>query len=73
MRALKIVFIVFCTLVVLIGGLLTAAVFLINPNDYKDEIAAAVKKQTGRELAIQGDISLSVFPWLHNFIGVGPE
>lgn len=64
MRALKIAVIVLCTLVVLIGGLLTAAVFLINPNDYKDEIAAAVKKQTGRELAIQGDIDLSVFPWL---------
>ncbi|MDD4650331.1 MAG: AsmA family protein, partial [Desulfoplanes sp.] len=64
MRALKIAVIVLCTLVVLIAGLLTAAVFLINPNDYKDEIAAAVKKQTGRELTIQGDIALSVFPWL---------
>ncbi len=37
---------------------------IIDPNDYKEEIAALVKKQTGRELTISGDIELSVFPWL---------
>ncbi len=37
---------------------------VIDPNDYKDEITAQVKKQTGRELLIGGDIDLSVFPWL---------
>ena len=64
MRALKIVLIVFFALIVLVGGLMTATVFLINPNDYKSEIAEAVKKETGRELVMQGDISLSLFPWL---------
>jgi AsmA protein len=38
--------------------------FIIDPNDYKDEIISRVKHETGRELAIPGDISLSVFPWL---------
>jgi AsmA protein len=41
----------------------------IDPNDYKAEIAAAVEKQTGRTLTIEGDISLSVFPWLGLDIG----
>lgn len=38
--------------------------FIIDPNEYKDQIIARVKQETGRELAIPGDISLSVFPWL---------
>ena len=39
-------------------------VMLFNPNDYKNEITALVKEQTGRELTILGDISLSLFPWI---------
>lgn len=49
-------------LVVLIGAVAIAAT-LFDPNDYRDRITAAVKKETGRELAL-GDIKLSVFPWL---------
>jgi len=37
---------------------------LVNPNDYKGRIAAAVKESTGRELILKGDIKLSVFPWV---------
>ena len=37
---------------------------IFNPNDYKDEISKLAKEQTGRELSIQGDISLSLFPWI---------
>ena len=37
---------------------------IFNPNDYKDEISKLAKEQTGRELLIQGDISLSLFPWI---------
>lgn len=36
---------------------------LFDPNDYRDKIAAAVKKETGREFAV-GKIELAVFPWL---------
>jgi len=35
---------------------------VIDPNNYKDEISAAVSKQTGRELTIGGEIKWSVFP-----------
>ncbi|MEW8091828.1 MAG: AsmA family protein, partial [Candidatus Thiodiazotropha endolucinida] len=48
--------------------LIIAAVILIpmfvDPNDHKDRIVAEVKKATGRDLAIGGDIGLSVFPRL---------
>lgn len=48
--------------------LIIAAIFVVfsvaDPNDYKEEIAGAVHKATGRDLSIQGNIDLSVFPWL---------
>jgi len=36
----------------------------VDLNDYKPEISAAVKEKTGRTLSIEGDIDLSLFPWL---------
>jgi AsmA protein len=57
----------------LLVGLIVVAVIvlplIIDPNDYKDEIASAVIEKTGRTLEIEGDISLSVFPWLGLDIG----
>lgn len=41
-----------------------AAMLFIDPNDYRDTIAGQVKEQTGRDLTIEGDIKLSLFPWL---------
>ena len=45
--------------------LIIAAVILIpmfvDPNDHKERIVAEVKKATGRDLSIEGDIGLSVF------------
>ena len=43
--------------------------FIIDTNDFKNQIAAAVQENTGRTLSIDGDISLSVFPWLGLEIG----
>lgn len=37
---------------------------LINPNDYKAKITAAVQKKTGLQLHINGKIALSFAPWL---------
>ncbi len=37
---------------------------VIDPNDYKGDIAKAVREQTGRELTISEPLKLSVFPWL---------
>ena len=58
-------------LTIALGGLLlllvlvTAYLFLVfDPNDYRDRVGEQVRAQTGRELIIEGDIGLSVFPWL---------
>ena len=50
-------------ILLIVVGLL-AVWALVNPNDYKGRIAAAVKGSTGRELILKGDIKLSVFPWV---------
>src|SRR5512146_627054 len=68
-KALKITGIVIGVLVLLVIVLAAALPFLINPNHFKDDLARAVQKKTGRELSIQGDIKLSVFPWLGVEIG----
>ncbi len=46
-----------------------AILLLVDPNDYRDEITAAVQDATGRELSIEGDLRLSVFPWLGLSLG----
>jgi AsmA protein len=48
------------------------AIFLVlffDPNDYRDDLAEAVKERTGRDLMIEGDVSLAFFPWLAIDIG----
>ena len=42
---------------------------LFDANDFRDDFAAQVKKATGRELTIAGDIEVSLFPWLAIDIG----
>ena len=41
-----------------------AVMVLIDPNDYREQIANTVKQDTGRELHIEGELNLSFFPWL---------
>ncbi|MEM8814560.1 MAG: AsmA family protein [Pseudomonadota bacterium] len=47
---------------VLVAGL--AFYLFFDPNDFKSDIETAVRDATGREFAIEGDISASLFPWL---------
>jgi AsmA protein len=63
-RTLKILAIALGVIVLGIVVLAVALVLLVDPNDYKEEIVQAVKEQTGRELKIEGDLKLSLFPWL---------
>ena len=39
-----------------------AITFYFDPNDYKSDIEAVIESNTGREVTIEGDLSLSVFP-----------
>ena len=56
-------------LVLIIGVGVAALVYLVDWNDFKDTIQNQVKKQTGRDLTITGDLSPSVFPWAGISIG----
>lgn len=51
-------------LVVLIVAAIIVLPMVVDPNDYKGEIVKVVKEQTGRDLSIEQDLNLSVFPWL---------
>ncbi|HHH36774.1 MAG TPA: AsmA family protein [Gammaproteobacteria bacterium] len=48
---------------------LGALILLVDPNDYRDDIQALVKARTHRELRMEGDLRLSVFPRLSLEIG----
>lgn len=82
MKLLKLIAWLLLILVGLVVASAAALLLFLHPNDYKDEIAALVKEKTGRALSIEGDIQVSVFPWLGitlgrmdlgNAEGFGPE
>ena len=51
-------------LVLLIVVAAIVASRVIDPNDYREQIQTVVKEKTGRDLAINGDLSVSLFPWI---------
>jgi AsmA protein len=64
MKAFKVVLLVLGAVIALtiLAGI--AVVLLVKPNDFRDDIARAVERSTGRHLAIDGDLHLRFFPWL---------
>src|ERR1700729_1438476 len=64
MRNLKLLGVLAGGIVAVLGAVLLGVWLLVNPNAYKGRIAAAVQESTGRELKLQGDIKLSVIPWV---------
>ncbi|WP_020158800.1 AsmA family protein [Methylobacter marinus] len=63
-KPLKIILSIFATLTLLVIVVVCALFIFIDPNDFKPEIQAAVKDKIGRELTLEGELKLSVFPWL---------
>ena len=63
-KLLKILLSIFASVFLLFIIAAIALPFFIDPNDFKPEIEAAVKKSTGRDLKIDGALELSVFPWI---------
>lgn len=55
---------IIATLVVLALGAIVAVLLTVDPNAYKPQITAAVKDATGREMSINGDIAVSIYPVL---------
>ena len=64
MKALKILGWIIGGLLVVILAAVVILSLMFDPNDYKDTVAELVREQTGRELVIEDDLELSVFPWL---------
>jgi AsmA protein len=68
-RLVKIIGALFAILAAVVVIAMFVLPLIIDPNDYKEEISAEVARQTGRTLTIEGDMALSVFPWLGLDIG----
>jgi len=68
-RLVKILLIIVAGIVGVIVFASVALVLFFDPNDYREEISAGVKDATGRDLTIEGELSLSVFPWLAIEVG----
>ena len=68
-KLLKILISVVVVVLGLVAVMAVALLFLVDPNDYKDQIASQVETHTGRTLSIEGDMALSIFPWLGLDIG----
>jgi AsmA protein len=68
-RILKVIGLVVGALVVLVVVALVAVGLLVDPNDYRDQITAAVDNATGRQLTLEGDLELKLFPRLGIALG----
>jgi AsmA protein len=68
-RFLKITALIMGILIVLIiiAGLIIP--MIIDVNDHKDRISLEIKKATGYEVAMEGDIELSLVPWIGLSLG----
>jgi len=66
---LKKVLFLFLGIAVLLAIAAISFVLLFDPNDFREDIAAEVQRATGRELVIEGDLELTLFPWLAINIG----
>ncbi len=62
MRWIKRLLVIALGLVLVIALGLVAVIALVNPNDYKDDIAKVVRDKTGRDLHLTGELKLAVFP-----------
>lgn len=63
-KLVKRLFLAILAIILLIVIALVAAYFLIDANAFKQRIITEVNHATGRELSIDGDLDISLFPWL---------
>jgi uncharacterized protein involved in outer membrane biogenesis len=54
-------------------GIVTAATIaaLVDPSTFKPQIAAEIRAATGRDVALDGDLSVEWFPWFAVTLGAG--
>lgn len=68
-RVLKILLIVVAGVVGIFVIAAVALLLFFDPNDFRDDISARVSDATGREFRIDGELGLSIFPWLAVEVG----
>jgi AsmA protein len=68
-RIVKTILVLLATLVGIMAIAAVALFLFFDPNDFREEISAGVKDATGRDLVIEGDLSISLFPWLAIEVG----
>ncbi len=69
MKVLKYALLAVGGVVALVLLAIAVVVATFDPNKYKPELAAAVKDKTGRTLAIEGNLKLTVFPSIGVAVG----
>lgn len=62
LKILGVVVLLFVAVVVVVS-------LMFDPNDYKGDITAAVQEATGRQLTLDGDLELSLFPTIRIAVG----
>ncbi|NOQ14961.1 MAG: AsmA family protein [Methyloprofundus sp.] len=60
----KVILIFFSSLLAVILAAAVIIPLVVDLNDYKPQIEAAIKDKTGHSVTIEGDLNVSVFPWL---------
>ena len=68
-KAIKIILWVIAAIAVLAIVAAIVLPMVLDPNDFRDDIAKAVDDRSGHELNIEGDLELSVLPWLGVDVG----
>ena len=68
-RLLKFLGIAVGVVILLFVVVAVAVSLLFDPNDYKDDITAAVQNATGRQLALDDDLELALFPTIRIAVG----
>ena len=69
MKILKYALYTLAGLVALVVIAIAVLVATFDPNKYKGELARVVKEKTGRTLAVEGQIGLSLFPSIGVAVG----
>lgn len=69
-KIIKLLGIVVGAVIALFIVAVVAVALFFDPNDYKDQIVTAVNEATGRELTLEGDLELALFPRIA--IALGP-
>jgi len=69
-KPLKVFAVIFAMSILLIGVALGILSIVIDPNQFKPQLAETIKQKIGREVEFAGDLHWSVFPWLG--VSAGP-